>query len=60
MTVKNCRACDEAISDPNAPCPRCGFKKDPLFSQKLWKFSLLFAIMGTLWLLFLTKDMWSE
>jgi len=60
MASTNCPGCGEARPDPEVPCPRCGYKKDPAFFNKLAKFSVLFAILGVLWLLFLTKGMWSN
>lgn len=58
MGQKTCRACGAPLTDPAAPCSRCGFAKDPAFQRKLLQFILLFAILGILWLLFLSKGLW--
>lgn len=58
MASQNCPGCGEVLVDTAAPCPRCGYAKDPLFFNKLLKFSGIFAVLGVLWLLFLTKGMW--
>jgi hypothetical protein len=38
------------------PCPTCGYRKDPGFTKKVLQFSLLFAILGALWLYFLMTN----
>lgn len=59
MTSKYCPGCGTERTDPNAPCSKCGYQKDPEFSKKLIKFAILFAILGLIWMLFLTKNMWA-
>lgn len=58
MTQKPCPGCGTKRENPAAPCPNCGYAKDPGFRKKLLQFIVLFAILGTLWLLFLTKGSW--
>ncbi len=58
MTQKRCRGCGAPRDDATTPCPTCGYTRDPGFRKKLLQFVILFAILGTLWLLFLTKDLW--
>ena len=60
MASNNCPGCGEERTDPSAPCPRCGYRKDPDIYKKLAKFILIFVVLGILWLLFLTKDLWSK
>jgi hypothetical protein len=58
MKRSDCRACGAPLPDPAAPCPKCGYAQDPAFRRKLLQFIVLFAILGLLWLLFLTKGLW--
>jgi predicted nucleic acid-binding Zn ribbon protein len=60
MAPIHCPGCGEEISDKDKPCPRCGYQKDPKFVKKLLIFTILFIVLGALWLLFLTKDLGSS
>ncbi len=60
MAPTHCPGCGEELTDTTEPCPRCAYKKDPKFGKKLAIFTALFAFMAVLWLLFLTKDLWSN
>ena len=59
MTAKRCPGCGHELTEPKGPCPTCGYRKDPEFVKKLIQFFILFAILGVLWIFFLTKDLWS-
>lgn len=58
MNTTRCRGCGTPLENPDAPCPTCGFRKIPDFRKKVLQFAALFAILGLIWLLFLTKSLW--
>lgn len=60
MTQVKCPGCGTVLEDPAAPCPKCHYAKNPEFRKKVLQFVVLFAILGTLWLLFLSKDLWLD
>lgn len=53
MSEVICPGCGTKMDGGGAPCPTCGYQKDPGFMKKVLQFSLLFAILGALWLYFL-------
>lgn len=57
MAPKACPGCGTKRDDPAAPCPTCGYTKDPKLGKKVLQFVLLFAILGFFWLLFLLMNM---
>lgn len=58
MPDEYCPGCGASRKDPAAPCPTCGYQKNPDFRKRLLQFTVLFAILCTLLLLFLTKEFW--
>ncbi len=60
MASLNCPGCGELLPKDGAPCSTCGFKKIPGFTRKLVTFVAIFVVLGTLWLLFLTKGEWGS
>ena len=53
MSEVICPGCGTKMENGGAPCPTCGYAKDPAFKKKVLQFSVLFAILGALWLYFL-------
>lgn len=58
MAQSKCPGCGADRENETAPCPNCGYARNPEMRKKVLQFVLLFGILGTLWLLFLTKGMW--